>query len=333
MPGNAKQKLKLLYLADILKRETNEDHVLSAIELTKRLADYNISSERKSIYSDIEILKDYGFDIILTRSPKYGYFLASSDFEPHEVRLLMDAVQAAGFISNKKTKELIDKISTLTNNYDSAKLKNQIFVDSKQKSSNEEVYYSIDTINKAINAGRQITLTYSKRIVKDNRTVSFSEKRHTVNPYALIWSNDHYYLISNNVKYDNLMPLRIDRMKKVAIVEDSIIRPLREVSDYKGAFDSADYVSKHMNMFSGQVKPIELICDNSIIEQILDKFGERTPIYPNDENTFVAMFNSAVNDGLVSWILQYGGYVKVKAPKELKTKVIEAAKSVIDNYE
>ena len=104
MAGNANQKLKLLYLADILKRETNEDHVLSAIDLAKRLADYGISSERKSIYSDIEILKEYGFDIILTRSPKYGYFLASDEFEPHEVRLLMDAVQAAGFISNNLLK-------------------------------------------------------------------------------------------------------------------------------------------------------------------------------------------------------------------------------------
>ncbi len=333
MAGNANQKLKLLYLADILKRETNEDHVLSAIDLAKRLADYGISSERKSIYSDIEILKDYGFDIILTRSPKYGYFLASGEFEPHEVRLLMDAVQAAGFISNKKTKELIDKISLLTNNFDAVKLKKQIYVDSKQKSSNEEVYYSIDTINKAIIQGRQITLTYVKRVVKDNKTVSFSEKRHTVNPYALIWTNDHYYLIANNIKYDNLMHLRIDRMRKVSIVEDSIIRPLKEVSDYTGSFDSADYVSKHLNMFSGQAKPIELICDNSVIEQILDKFGERTPIYPNDEKTFVARFNSAVNDGLVSWILQYGNLVKVASPKELKTKVVETAKLVIDNYE
>ncbi|MBO4339121.1 MAG: WYL domain-containing protein [Clostridia bacterium] len=333
MAGNANQKLKLLYLADILKRETNEEHVLSAIDLTKRLADYGISSERKSIYSDIEILKEYGFDIILSRSPKYGYFLASTDFEPHEVRLLMDAVQAAGFISNKKTKQLIDKISLLTNDFDSRKLKKQIYVDSRQKSSNEEVYYSIDTINKAICAGRQITLTYMKRVVNDNKTVSFSEKKHTVNPYALIWSNDHYYLISNNIKYDNLMPLRIDRMKKVTILEDSCIRPLKEVSEYPGAFDSADYVSKHLNMFTGQAKPIELICENDIIEQILDKFGERTPIYPNDEKTFVARFSSAVNDGLVSWILQYGDKVMVASPKELKMKVLETAKSVIDKYE
>lgn len=333
MAGNANQKLKLLYLADILKKETNEEHVLSAIDLAKRLADYGISSERKSIYSDIEILKEYGFDIILSRSPKYGYFLASYDFEPHEVRLLMDAVQAAGFISNKKTRQLIDKISTLTNSFDSEKLKKQIYVDSGQKSTNEDVYYSVDTINKAICDGKQITLTYLKRVVNDNKTVSFSEKKHTVNPYALIWSNDHYYLISNNVKYDNLMPLRVDRMKKVSIIEDSSIRPLKEVSDYKGSFDSADYVSKHMNMFTGQAKPVELICDNEIIEQILDKFGERTPIYPNDETTFIARFSSAVNDGLVSWVLQYGDKVKVASPKELKKRVIDTAKSVIDKYE
>ncbi|MBE6834759.1 MAG: WYL domain-containing transcriptional regulator [Ruminococcaceae bacterium] len=333
MAGNANQKLKLLYLADILKHETNEENVLSAIDITKRLADYGISSERKSIYSDIEILKDYGFDIISTRSPKYGYFLASGDFEPHEVRLLMDAVQAAGFISNKKTKQLIEKISGLTNSFDAKKLLEQVYVDSRQKSSNEEVYYSIDKINKAICQGNQITLTYIKRVVNDNKTVSFSEKKHTVNPYALIWSNDHYYLISNNVKYDNLMPLRIDRMKKVTIIEGSTIRPLKEVSDYSGSFDSADYVSKHMNMFTGQAKPVELICDNSIIEQILDKFGERTPIYPNDENTFVAKFSSAITDGLVSWILQYGNLIKVSSPRELKTLVINTAKSVIDNYE
>jgi predicted DNA-binding transcriptional regulator YafY len=129
------------------------------------------------------------------------------------------------------------------------------------------------------------------------------------------------------------MHLRIDRMKKVDIIEDSHIRPLKEVSDYNGAFDSADYVSKHLNMYSGQVKPIELICDNDLIEQILDKFGERTPIYPNDENTFVARFGSAVNEGLVSWILQFGDKVKVASPKELKTSVIETAKCVIDKYE
>ena len=333
MAGNANQKLKLLYLADILKRDTNEDHVLSAIDLTKRLADYGISSERKSIYSDIEILKDYGFDIILTRSPKYGYFLASTDFEPHEVRLLMDAVQAAGFISNKKTKQLIEKISSLTNNYDSKKLLKMVYVDSRQKSSNEEVYYSIDTINKAICAGRQISLTYSRRRVNDNKTVSFAEKKFIVNPYALIWSNDHYYLISNNVKYNNLMHLRIDRMRKVSIIEDSFIRPLKEVSDYMGSFDSADYVSKHLNMFSGQAKPVELICDNEIIEEILDKFGERTPIYPNDDTSFIARFSSAITDGLVSFVLQYGDKIKVASPKELKTRVIETAKSVIDKYE
>jgi predicted DNA-binding transcriptional regulator YafY len=333
LAGNAKQKLKLLYLADILHRETDENHCMSAIELCNRLADYGISSERKSIYSDVEVLKEYGYDIISVRSPKYGYFLASREFEPHEVRLLMDAVQAAEFITNKKTKKLIEKISSLTSNEEAVRLSEQIYVDSKQKSVNEEIYYSIDTINKAIAQENQITFVYQKRVVNENKKVSYSERKHKVNPYALIWSNDHYYLISNNVKYDNLMPLRVDRMKKVEIIENSVIRPLSEVSDYRRGFDSADYVAKHMNMFSGQAKPIELICDNSIIEQIIDKFGERIPMYPYDDNSFVAKFSSAVNDGLVSWILQYGSKIKVSSPRELKELVIATAKSVIDNYQ
>jgi len=333
MSGNANQKLKLLYLADILEKETDEEHTLSAVDLCSKLAEHNISSERKSIYSDIEVLKEFGYDIISARSPKYGYFLANRDFEPHEVRLLMDAVQAAGFITNKKSRALIEKISSLTSVAYAEKLKKQVYFDSKQKSTNEEVYYSIDTINKAINDSKQITFIYQKRVVNDNKVVSFSEKKHTVNPYALIWSNDHYYLISNNVKYDNLMPLRVDRMRKVSIIEDSHIRPLREVSEYVRVFDSSDYVSKHMNMFSGQAKPVELICDNSIIEQILDKFGERVPIYPYNDNCFMAKFPSAINEGLVSWILQYGDKIKIASPRELKDLVIKSAKSVIDNYE
>lgn len=333
MAGNANQKLKLLYLAEIFKKETDENNVLSAADLCKCLERYKITAERKSIYSDIDVLKDFGYEIITTRAPKNGYFLASREFETPEVRLLMDAVQSANFITPKKTKALLEKIYSLTSGNEAEKLKKQIYIDSTQKCANEEIYYSIDRIGDAIQRGKQISFEYRKRAISADKTVDYVERTHTVNPYAMIWSNDHYYLIANNIKYENLMPTRIDRMKKVTILEDSLVRPFREVSEYKINFDSSDYASKHMNMFSGEAKPVELICNNSLIENVMDRFGEKVPIYPFDDNCFMAKFSSAVNDGLVSWIMQFGGNIKVRAPKELKNMVIDRAKSVIDNYE
>lgn len=330
MDVKGSQKLKLLYTLDILKKYSNEDNPISAEKICSYLENYGIYAERKSIYNDISILSTYGYDIVRSYGINAGCFLASREYELAELRLLCDAVQAADFISAKKTKQLVEKILMHTSEIDAEKIKKQVYVDNRTKCSNEEIYYIIDKIDNAINSKKMVSIIYRKRVITEDKKAVFEEKKHIISPYAMIWSNDHYYLVCNNSKYDNLMVTRIDRIKSVEIIENSVSRPFSEVSNYKTSFDSADYANKHFNMFSGEPKPIELIFNECIIESILDKFGENANIAKYGENRLLLKADVAVSEGLVAWIMQFGNNIEVKSPLELKNlifKKIELIKS------
>ncbi|MEI6579790.1 MAG: WYL domain-containing transcriptional regulator [Eubacteriales bacterium] len=331
MPGKKGSKLKLLHLMDILWLYTDEENVLTATELCDKLEEYGSEAERKSIYSDIDTLRQFGFDIVNTNSPKRGFFLAARSFEIAELRLLADAVQAAYFISNKKTKTLISKLYRLCSESQAENIEKQIFVENKLKCSNEEIYYTIDILNNAIQQGKQVEFKYFKRTLTSKMTTRSEEKRFVVNPYALIWLNDHYYLVCNNPKYDNIMHTRLDRMEKVVMLEEKA-RGFSEVSEYKESFDAADYSRKLFNMFSGETKQVELRCSNSIIDDILDRFGKNVPLKADGEEFFIIRIKVAVSDGLVSWIMQYGTNIKVKTPISLAKTIKEKANSISELY-
>ncbi|MBQ8504208.1 MAG: WYL domain-containing transcriptional regulator [Clostridia bacterium] len=325
-------KLKLLYIMDYLQRKSDEDNPVSVDELMAMLTREGIDCERKSVYSDIKILKAFGMDIDTARLPKSGYCLLSRDFELPELRLLIDAVQAANFITPKKTKELIDKIGTLCSDKQKKNLDGQVYIEKRVKCANEEIYYYIDKIHRAITANKQISFIYSKRTISEDGTeIAVQEKEHCVSPYAMIWSNDHYYLVGNNEKYDNLMHLRIDRMKKVEITEKKS-RSFTEVSGYKRFFDSADYSGKTFNMFSGDTQRLEICCDNSILEEILDRFGTDATIRKISEERFTLSSRCVVSEGLVSWIMQFGSKIEVVSPKSLKEDVKKRAEEILGVY-
>lgn len=324
--------LRLVYLIDIFTRQTDENHTYSAVQLCDMLSQYGIACERKSIYRDVEDLKEYGFDIVNVRTPNRGYYLRSRTFDLAEVRLLIDAVQAAKFISSKDTKALIYKIGSLVSEYQEEELRKQIYVNSTFKSEKENLYDTIKVLDSAIKNRKQVEIHYAKRkLIK--RFLKVSEgKTFNVNPYALLWSNDHYYLICNNDKYDNLMHLRLDRIISVTPTN----RPSKhfsKVSDYKDSFDTADYSNKLFNMFSGEPGEIILRCSNTIVDDILEKFGERIPMKIDGENHFVVKATVELSNGLVSWITQYGTDMQVIEPKELKNAVRDRAKEILSLYQ
>ena len=242
-------------------------------------------------------------------------------------------MQAANFITPKKTKELIKKIGTLCSKSQSTMLERQVYIEKRHKCLNEEIYYNIDIISRAIQSGKRINFIYSKRHLDvESGCVTTEEKEFCVSPYAMIWSNDHYYLIGNNQKYDNLMHTRIDRMKKVEIAEERA-RKFSEVSPYKNYFDSADYSGKIFNMFSGDTQTFEASCDSSILEEILDRFGTETSIrVGGSENRFLLTTKCVVSDGLVSWIMQFGDKIEVVEPKNLREQVKKKAQEISELY-
>lgn len=325
-------KLKLLYIKDYLEKNSDEDHPVSVEKISEMLEEKGIVCERKSIYSDVKTLKEYGIDIASVKRPVGGYAVLSRDFEVPEIRLLVDAVQAADFITPKKTKELIGKMGSLCSTWQSKALQKQVYIENRVKCTNEEIYYNIDVVSRAIQQRKKISFIYYKRKLNDGeKVITSDEKEFVVSPYALIWSNDHYYLVSNNEKYDNLMHTRIDRMKKVHITEDRA-RDFSEVSEYKNYFDAADYSSKSFNMYSGDTQRLVISCDNSILEEIVDRFGDDGIRADKDESRFILSAQCVISEGLASWVMQFGNKVEVLEPKKLREDVKKKAEEILNMY-
>ncbi len=325
------QKVKLLYIIKILTEFTDDEHPLSATEICEKLAAYDVTAERKAIYDDINCLIDFGYDIIQTRVPKNGYFLASREFELPEIFLLGDAVRTAKFISEKKTRELTKKLDNLVSRYQAKSNLRGIYIDGSSKTHNEELFYNIDSINTAIEQGKKIKFTYTKKILREGKQIVTESKTRTVSPYAMTWQFDYYYLIGNYEKYDNLMNLRIDRIHSVEILDEPI-RHFSEVSDYRDTFDVADYTKKLFGMFGGNMQEIKLRCSNKILEQVTDRFGDRIFITNVTDKTFDFTVKAAISDALVTWITNYSDMIKVLRPEELCDKIVDRAKRILNVY-
>lgn len=331
MSGKRSQRRRILELLDVLMKKTDEDHPLNARELIDILAKQDILCDRKTIYEDIEALNLCGYDIISTKSPKSGYFLSGREFELPEVALLTDAVLSADFITHKKTNVLVKKLKGLLNEYQAEKFDARTFIDNRNKCENEEIYYNIDSIERGINEKKKITLNYIRHTLKNKHTPEAETKTMKVSPYALIWADDHYYLICNNEKYNNLMHLRLDRMKGVTITEEDF-RHFSEVSEYKNEFNKADYSEKVFNMFSGNQEEILLDCSTEILEQVIDRFGDKIFIRQSGENRFKFSHKACISEGLVTWIMQFGNKMYVMAPEQLKQQIIDRTKEIQNLY-
>lgn len=324
-------KLKTLFIFKFLETYSDENNPISTTELINMLSNKGLKCERKSIYADIDALKEMGCDIISVTSPKRGFVMATRKFELPEVRLLIDAVTSAGFITPNKTKALVEKLESLVSFYQAKNLTSQVYCESENKCDNEEIYYVIDTLDDAINKNKKVKFTYKRRNIDKQNQKSFTSKSFLVSPYALIWKEDHYYLICNNSKYDNLMNLRLDRMSKIEILDEDC-RDVSEVSEYKNGFNSADYSSKMFNMFSGDNSEVILVCDLELREEIMDRFGSKVPLIAVDIDHFETKINAAISDGLVSWIMQYGNKIKVKSPDYLIDMVKNKAQFILEQY-
>lgn len=315
MAGSNKYKLKILNLIDVLTAKTDKDHVLTTSEICEELEKCGIKAERKSIYSDIETLREYGFEIIHVRAPKSGFYLGKRRLEISEAHLLTDTVQAADFLPEEKKRNLAGKILSSLSEYEAEKILSKI-PSKPSRASAGDTLSVLNGIHRAIDSKRQVNITYARRCIT-GKSLSAQIKEFTLSPYALAWNGEHYYLIANNGKYDNLMHLRVDRIQRVKVL-DKAARDFAQVSEYRGVFDVADYTEKVFNMFSGDVDEIQLICDNSLIEEISDRFGTDAEYKPYDTGTFSLKAKAGVSEGLVSWLFQFGAKVKVKSPQKLK---------------
>ena len=217
MAKTSNQKAKILYLMELFLEQTDEEHPLPRKRLQEKLSDIGIYAERKSIYNDIETLKNFGLDIAYRKEHPEGYYLARREFELPELKLLVDAVQSSRFITQKKSDSLIRKIEKLTSRYEARQLQRQVVVADRIKTMNESIYYNVDKLHAAISMDEQIAFRYFEWTVSKELRLKRGGENYHVSPWALTWDNENYYLIGYDMDAQIIKHFRVDKMLHIEL--------------------------------------------------------------------------------------------------------------------
>lgn len=298
-------KLKLLYILEMLKKHTDQDNILSMSDILSRLESLDIQAERKSINADINMLREYGYDVRMTRGDKYGYYLEERRFSLPEIKILVDSIQSARFISKDKSKEIIRKLLDELSENNAKIIESEVYLSGRIKAENDEVFSSIDLILKAIKSNRKIGFRYLEYNTDKKKKLRFDGYRFVLSPYALTWASDKYYLVANNSKYDNLTHYNIDRMTEVEILDEKR-RDFSEVSEYRNSFNIAEYTRNLHGMMTGKIESVEIRFSKELTTAVIDKFGVDLTIKDIKEDTFVARVKAEISDAFISWLFTFG---------------------------
>lgn len=332
MAGNPKQKLKLLFIADYLRRYSDSKHAVGVSDIIRYLSSHEIEAERKSIYNDIEVLRSYGMIIERGAVPQRGYYLAANTFEPCELMLLISAVRASPVISLKRTRSLVDKLCSLTSEHQAKKLITPEGDLSGTKSENEEFYYNIDQINSAIMGGNKIRFIYHRRVLAGGLPVFDAGREFIISPYATIWNYDKFYVVGNYDKYDDLSHYRVDRMKKVSRL-DLPVRRVTEIDGCSEGFDATAYSRRVFNMYAGSDPVyVELECEDRLLEAMIERFGINTFYRQQRDGKFIVRAQAIANEGFENWVLNFGGGVVVRSPADLRASIKEKLRLMSESY-
>ena len=321
------QRMKLLYLMKILLDKTDEQNPITMKKIISELAAYGIQAERKSIYSDLELLNVYGLDIETIRSKSTAYYIAERQFELPELKLLVDAVQSSRFITRKKSAELIRKLSSLTSSEQAKLLRRQVYVAGRAKSINETVYYSIDQIHYAVSENRKISFKYFDYDIGKNRIYRKKGELYITTPVTLCWNDDNYYLIAYNAKYESLTHYRVDRMSDVNVRDET-----GDLFD-KSKFDVAEHAKRVFGMYEGETVRARLSFSNSLVNVVLDHFGKDVRMISSDDGWFDIYVDVSISPVFLAWMFTFGDNAKIKAPENLVSSMKAVLEKNNGNYE
>ena len=321
MAKGANQKLKILYLMKILLEKTDEEHSITMQEIIDSLEAYGIQAERKSLYGDIESLRQYGLDIVGRQKGRtYYYSIGKRQFELAELKLLVDSVQSARFITAKKSNELIKKIESLASKYEASWLHRQVYVAERVKTMNESIYYNVDMIHAAIGANSQWNVEKKMELRRNGALYEIS-------PWALSWSNENYYLIGFDAGEDKIKHFRVDKMLHI---ETTGVK--REGEECFRRFDMAETFRKMFGMFGGEEETVKLECENSFAGVMIDRFGKDVILMKKDEGHFAVHVKVAVSRQFLSWVIGLGEGAKITGPEKVIGQMREEAARLMRQY-
>ena len=326
MAGN--QKLALLYMIRELMEKTDEEHTLNASEIIRLLAGYGCEADRRTIYSNVEILREFGVDVVKKEDEHVGYYIASREFELPELKLLVDAVQSSKFITEKKSAELIRKLTRLTNEQQAKQLNRQVFISNRMKTGNEKVYYNVDAVHEAIGQDVRIRFQYGQFEPSKKLVARRGGRRYEVSPWALTWDDENYYLIAHDAEDGRIRHFRVDKMLRVSLTD--LPRSGRE--EFRN-FDLAAFARKTFGMYGGPDARVTLRCRNELAGVIIDRFGKEVMLIPDGEGFFKVNILVAVSRQFYGWLTGIGTGLTVTAPEEIRKEYLAYLKEIAGGYE
>jgi len=313
MARSSFQKLKIVYVMDYLLRNSDESHPVSMSQILAELNSHGIAAERKSIYDDIETLREYGMDIIQTGTGRTtGYYVASRDFELPELKLLVDSVQSSKFITHKKTMSLIQKIQGLVSVHEAQMLGRQVYVKNRIKTMNESIYYNVDEIHRGIAEDRKIRFHYFEYTVQKERRFRRNGAWYYISPFALSWDDENYYLVGFDSEAGIIKHFRVDKMSDIETVDEK-----RDGQEIYAALDMGVYARKTFGMFTGDETSVRMRFENDLVGAVLDRLGRDVMLIPDGEAFFTVRTDVVVSPQFFAWVLGFGSKAQILAPESV----------------
>ncbi|MGF6907197.1 helix-turn-helix transcriptional regulator [Fusobacterium sp. PH5-44] len=324
----ANQKVKLLCLLEMLHSRTDDEHDITMEEIIEELRKkHQIEAERKSIYDDITCLKEFGYDIVMRKSKRTGYALANRKFQLAELKLLVDAVQASKFITQRKSNDLIRKLAGMTSKYEARELEREVHVKNRVKTMNESIYYNVDSLHNAINNNKKISFQYTQWNINKELKLKKDGKEYVVSPWELTWDDENYYMVAFDEENDSIKHYRVDKMKKINMLEID-----RVGKEHFKNFNIADYSKKTFGMFGGNSERITIKFPNAMIGPIIDRFGKDITIEKLKNESFMIKTDIVVSNQFYGWLSGLGAGVKILKPIDVANGYKNYLKSLLQEY-
>ena len=334
MSRNENQKLKLYYLYRLMLEKTDDEHGLTMPEIIDALEANGITAERKSIYRDLETI-DEKMDIEILKDQQgkqFFYHVGAKQFELAELKLLVDSVQASKFITERKSSELIKKITALGSVYEANQLKRQVHVQGRIKTMNESIYYNVDEIHTAIAQNHSIVFCYMSWDVNGKLVPRKYEngktKFYEISPWALSWYDENYYLIAFDHADQKIKHYRVDKISNIKITD----RPREGKEEFRN-FDPAAYSKKNFGMFSGEEVKVHIQFPESFVGIFFDRFGKDITVHKTKKEGFYeTVVGVAISEQFFGWVTALGPQVTITGPEKVVDEYKKELKAILKNY-
>lgn len=329
MYATANKKMLNMLILDILEEYSDANHRLTQQEIIRLLkANYDMECDRRSVKNNILYLNELLGDVI---DMEDGYYLAEREFEDAELRMLIDSVLFSKNLTQKQAKDLIEKLRAKGNKYFPAKVTHISNLPEMHHADNKQLMYALDTVNDAIAEKKKISFVYNTYGTDFRLHPRRDGMRYVVNPYQMVANNGKFYLIGNYDKYDNVSHYRLDKMTDVQILDEKA-KPQKEIRDFKNGFSLPKHMAEHIYMFSGESERVKLLAPATMMDELIDWLGKDFTVRKTDDEDEIEITLNCNVDSMFYWALQYGPYVEILEPIDLRNRIAKAVRDMADKY-